>query len=305
MYITSVGYDKSFAIQPDGTLESIIPTSALYTYSTSVNAVSTGAWSYLVTTFSQSDNLLHIYLNGVEVTYGVQSAGSGSPEADSGAAGIGQDGGNANAYNLTGMLDEVRMSNTSRTAAWIATEYHNQSSPGAFFSVGQEQNMPVPNPTLVSLSLSPSSVASGGAVTITATLSGVAPSGGASVSLLSSNPTALPVPTAIAVTAGQASGSTTATAASVASAMNVTVTGTYNNSSQTGTTTVTPTIETITIITNPPNLTVTVDNVNYTAPQSFHGVRHVSFDRGSVTPERDNRWPISFFGVVGRWRGGA
>ena len=67
--------------------EAIIPTSALYTYSTSVNAVSSGAWSYLVTTFSQSDGVLHIYLNGVEVTYGVQSAGSGSPEADSGAVG--------------------------------------------------------------------------------------------------------------------------------------------------------------------------------------------------------------------------
>ena len=163
--------------------ESIIPTSALYTYSTSVNAVSSGAWSYLVTTFSQSDGVLHIYLNGVEVTYGVQSAGSGSPEADSGAVGIGQDGGNANAYNLTGMLDEVRMSTTSRTAGWIATEYQNQSSPGTFLSPGQEENAPVPNPTLLSLAVSPSSIASGGAVTITATLSGVAPSGGASVSL--------------------------------------------------------------------------------------------------------------------------
>ena len=75
-----------------------------------MNAVSSGVWSYLVTTFSQSDGVLHIYLNGVEVTYGVQSAGSGSPEADSGAAGIGQDGGDAERYNLTGMLDEVRMS---------------------------------------------------------------------------------------------------------------------------------------------------------------------------------------------------
>ena len=161
------------------------------------------------------------------------------------------------------------MSTTSRTAGWIATEYHNQSSPGTFLSPGPEENAPVPNPTLLSLSVSPSSIASGGTVTITATLSGVAPSGGASVSLLSSNPTALPVPTAITVIAGQASGSTTATAGSVASATNVTVTGTYNSSSQSGTITVTPTIETITVITNPPNLTVTVDNVNYTAPQSF------------------------------------
>ena len=55
----------------------------------------------------------------------------------------------------------------------------------------------------------------------------------------------------------------------MASVTSATVTGTYNSSSQSGTITVTPVIETITITTNPPNLSVTVDNVNYAAPQSF------------------------------------
>ena len=89
----------------------------------------------------------------------------------------------------------------------------------------------------------------------------------------------------VTVAAGQASGSTTATAASVASTTNVTVTGTYNNSSQSGTITVTPTIETITIVTNPPNLTVTVDNVNYTAPQSFQWGAGTSHSIAAPSPQ--------------------
>ena len=87
-----------------------------------------------------SDHLLHVYLNGIEVSYAVQSAGDGSALPDSSAVGIGLDGGNNYAFNLTGTMDEVRIANTSRSAGWIATEYHNQSSPETFYSVGAEQN---------------------------------------------------------------------------------------------------------------------------------------------------------------------
>jgi len=38
-----------------------------------------------------------------------------------------------------GNLDEVRVSNTARSAEWIATEYNNQSSPLTFYSVGAAQ----------------------------------------------------------------------------------------------------------------------------------------------------------------------
>jgi len=38
-----------------------------------------------------------------------------------------------------GKLDEVRISNSVRSAAWIATEYNNQNSPGTFVSVGSQQ----------------------------------------------------------------------------------------------------------------------------------------------------------------------
>ena len=35
-----------------------------------------------------------------------------------------------------GTLDEVRLSNTARGTGWISTSYHNQSSPGTFYAVG-------------------------------------------------------------------------------------------------------------------------------------------------------------------------
>jgi hypothetical protein len=36
---------------------------------------------------------------------------------------------------MNGGLDEVRISNIVRSAAWISTEYNNQSSPSTFYSV--------------------------------------------------------------------------------------------------------------------------------------------------------------------------
>jgi len=37
-----------------------------------------------------------------------------------------------------GRIDEVRLSNTIRSAQWIATEYANQNSPSTFYSVGSQ-----------------------------------------------------------------------------------------------------------------------------------------------------------------------
>jgi len=38
-----------------------------------------------------------------------------------------------------GFIDEVRVSNISRSAAWILTEYNNQLNPAAFYSIGTEE----------------------------------------------------------------------------------------------------------------------------------------------------------------------
>ena len=44
---------------------------------------------------------------------------------------------------MNGALDEVRISNIVRSAAWISTEYNNQSSPSTFYSVSSDR---VPHP---------------------------------------------------------------------------------------------------------------------------------------------------------------
>jgi hypothetical protein len=40
---------------------------------------------------------------------------------------------------IDGLIDEVRISNVARSAAWIQTEYNNQNSPATFYSVGAEE----------------------------------------------------------------------------------------------------------------------------------------------------------------------
>ena len=40
--------------------------------------------------------------------------------------------------NLTGTIDEIRASNTVRSASWIATEYNNENSPSTFSTLGNQ-----------------------------------------------------------------------------------------------------------------------------------------------------------------------
>jgi len=44
--------------------------------------------------------------------------------------------------HLDGMLDEVRVASTQRSAAWIATQHATQSNPASFYSLGPEQLAP-------------------------------------------------------------------------------------------------------------------------------------------------------------------
>jgi hypothetical protein len=90
-------------------------------------------WYYLAGVMDGATMLL--YINGSQ-------AASGS---------LGEDIGNSGADLLVGNrgdlalpayadFDEVRISNTARSADWIATEYNSESAPGNFYSVGAEQS---------------------------------------------------------------------------------------------------------------------------------------------------------------------
>jgi len=52
--------------------------------------------------------------------------------------------GQVGSESFSGALDEVRLSATARSAAWIQTEYNNQSDPSAFFAVQAEETGPGP-----------------------------------------------------------------------------------------------------------------------------------------------------------------
>jgi hypothetical protein len=95
--------------------------------------------------------------------------------------------------------------------------------------------------SLLSLSSSPATVSGGQAATLTATLDGPAPSGGASVAITDTNPGTFPAPVNFTILPGQTTGtSVPITAGNPATSTSVTVTGTYNGASKTTTLVVNP-----------------------------------------------------------------
>jgi len=86
--------------------------------------------------------------------------------------------------------------------------------------------------------VSPSAVSSGGGATVTVTLAGRVPAGGASITLSSSNASAFN-PASILIPVGQLVGTVAVTAGTVSSPATVTVTAAYNGSQASGTVTVT------------------------------------------------------------------
>lgn len=93
------------------------------------------------------------------------------------------------------------------------------------------------SPVLNSVTVSPSTALSTNSATVTVTLTGLAPSGGAIVTLGSNNTSAFNPPASITVAAGQTTGSATVTAGIVGVSTTVTVTGNYGGA-QSGTVTV-------------------------------------------------------------------
>ena len=91
-------------------------------------------WSHVVLTWN-SANLFTLYVNGSSVgTYQAPSTPAYLSRALMVAFGTGYNG------YFTGLIDEGRISSTARSAAWIASEFNNQNSPGTFLSVGAQES---------------------------------------------------------------------------------------------------------------------------------------------------------------------
>jgi hypothetical protein len=88
-------------------------------------------WYHLVGTYVASTHAVALYINGVSV------ANNGSLSLGLGTSSLFNIGRRTDALGYyLGIMDEVRVSNTVRSAGWIATAYNSQSNPDAFFSVG-------------------------------------------------------------------------------------------------------------------------------------------------------------------------
>jgi hypothetical protein len=81
------------------------------------------------------DNLLHLYIDGEEVSYvgGTQENIQGTIDTSDDPLYIGSDDVDE---SWNGIIDEVRLSKTARSVSWIETSYNSMVSPAAFYVVG-------------------------------------------------------------------------------------------------------------------------------------------------------------------------
>jgi len=99
-------------------------------YAINPGPFSTGTWYHVAGILT--GNTVTLYVNGSAAgTTTATKAGTLLNSADSLTLG---NGGSPNVC-LDGVLDEVRLSNTARSAGWIATQYRNVSSPSTFYSI--------------------------------------------------------------------------------------------------------------------------------------------------------------------------
>lgn len=96
---------------------------------------STGVWYYLGTTYDDSINTTKAFLDGALInTKTDANAAMGGPYTTY----LGR---SATAQYFDGLIDELRVSDSVRSDAWIETEYNNMSNPDAFYTVGTPTSM--------------------------------------------------------------------------------------------------------------------------------------------------------------------
>jgi hypothetical protein len=99
---------------------------------------SASSWYHVV--MVRSATTVSFYVNGVQTPL----TNASTPNAVATRFTIGNELDSANSpYRFfDGIIDEVRISSSARSADWIKTEYNNQSAPSSFYTVGGEQPRP-------------------------------------------------------------------------------------------------------------------------------------------------------------------
>lgn len=98
------------------------------------SSLSTGTWYFVVANFDGTTR--RIYLNGTQV---VSDNPGSSHNSNNSNFKIGEtcDYCGGGEY-FDGIIDEVRVSDTARSADWIATEYNNQNDPSSFYTISSQ-----------------------------------------------------------------------------------------------------------------------------------------------------------------------
>lgn len=92
-------------------------------------------WAYVTVSFDGNNYSIYYNGNPVGVYPFISSASSPTLIRISGWS-------NGMLGKFNGKIDEVRLSNASHSADWIATEYNNQSNPSSFYFLGDEEAIP-------------------------------------------------------------------------------------------------------------------------------------------------------------------
>ncbi|MHA2394263.1 MAG: DUF2341 domain-containing protein, partial [Promethearchaeota archaeon] len=104
-------------------------------YETSnLQSVTFGTWMHIVGRVDRSSNRMYLFKDGVYSGYkDISSIGSlNTPDPLTFSRPN---------TGLDGVLDEVRISNITRSDDWIATEFENQNNPNSFYSIGKEYSI--------------------------------------------------------------------------------------------------------------------------------------------------------------------
>jgi hypothetical protein len=106
------------------------------------NDVTGGSWHQIVATYDGS--LMRIYVDGVQDPNVLAKTNAIEPSSFEKDFWIGQGDQPQNktwSAEWDGQIDEVRVSDVTRSAGWIQTQFNNQYNPSGFYSIGMEENM--------------------------------------------------------------------------------------------------------------------------------------------------------------------
>ncbi len=94
------------------------------------------AWTHVVGTFDGAT--VRLYINGAKQVD--QDANTVAYNANNGAIGANLD---SPTQDFDGLIDEVRLSNVTRSDQWNSTEYNNQNNPALFYNVDSQEGTAV------------------------------------------------------------------------------------------------------------------------------------------------------------------